>query len=309
MTTTSLILRKPLRLFCLIVAFSIFATSASAAGLSKGTLVFVANPSGNWELFVLRAGDSVPEQLTRTALDERAPALSPDAKRVAYATSDGSLWVLTLETRQTTKLDLPPGAYGYPCWLPDGSGIVYTSYQYTPTGEDADLFVYRFQPASSRLFLMQTGPQDYASVSPLGDRVAYVASVATTIPGFGSTVTEQLWVASLRTGSASPLFRGSSHDTRPAWAKDGASIAFSSDRSGTTEIWLVDAEGHRPQQLSTGPGAKSNPTWSPNGSEIAYVSTASGRYGLEIINTKTKTARTLAIFESQQVDIRDPNWR
>src|SRR5438309_428976 len=218
-----LFMRKPLPM---LFVFSVFISSASAGGLSKGTLVFVANPSGNWELFVLRAGESGPEKLTKTALDERAPSLSPDAKRVAYGSSDGSLWVLNLDTRQTARLDLPPGTYGYPCWLPDGSGIVYTSYEYTPAGEDADLFVYRFRTATASLFLLQTGPQDYASVSPAGDRVAYVASVATTIPGFGSTVTQQLWVASLRTGSSYPLFRGSSRDTRTAWSKDGGSIAF-----------------------------------------------------------------------------------
>ena len=307
--TTSLSTGRRRAMYCLIALWMLHAGVASAGVLSKGTLVFVANVSGSWEMFLLRAGQAAPEQLTRTAIDVRAPALSPDGKHVVYATSDGSLWVLAFDTRKAIKLDLPAGVYGYPCWLPDGEGIVYTSYEYAAAGEDADLFVYDFKTSTSRLFLSQTGPQDYASVSPDGDRVVYVASVATTIPGFGSTVTQQLWLASLRTGRARPLFRGSSHDTKPAWSKDGRSLAFSSDRSGTPEIWIADLDGRKPVQLSAGPGAKSSPTWSPNGSEIAYVSTASGRSKLEIVNIKTRKARTIPIFESQEVDIRDPNWR
>jgi len=283
--------------------------SLPAAASSRGTLVFVASPVDNWELFVLRAGATVPEQLTTTPLDERAPALSPDGKRVAYATSDGSLWVMSLDGGAATRLDLQPGSYGYPAWLPDASGIVYTSYEYTPGGEDADLFLFRFATAATGLFVLQTGPQDYAAVSPDGGRVAYVTSVATTIPGFGSTVTQQLWLASLRTGAAFPLFRGTARETRPAWSKNGRTIAFSSDRSGTPEIWVSDSEGKAATRLTTGPGAKSNPAWSPDGTEIAYVVSTADHSGLQVIDVRTKKMRTMMLFGSRTVDVRDPDWR
>lgn len=284
-------------------------TEIHAAVLGHGTLVFVANASGNWDLYALRSGQDTAEQLTETTLDERAPAISPDGKRVAYATSDGALWVTTLNDHAATRLELPSGSYGYPCWLRDGSGIIYTSYEYSGAAEDADLFVYRFASRASSLYLLQTGPQDYAALSPDGEHIAYVSSLATTIPGFGSKVTQQIWVASTRTGDAAPLFSGSSRDTRPAWSPDDKRIAFASDRSGSSQIWISDITGRTPLQLSSGPGTKSSPAWSPNGKEIVYISTRSGQPELEIIDVTTKKWRKLAPFGEKPVDIRDPAWQ
>jgi TolB protein len=290
-----------------VVAIALLCAEAHGSTFS-GTFVFVANPSGNWELFMLRSGEA-PVQLTKTPLDERAPALAPDGKRVAYATSDGALWIMELASRKTSKVSLPKGVYGYPSWLPDGSGIVYTSYQYTPPQEDADLYLHVLKPASTRLLVLQTGPQDYAAIAPAGDRVAYVSSVATTLPGFGSTVSQQLWIASLRNGKPSQLFMGSSHDTSPAWSRDGRSLAFSSNRSGTPEIWIAAADGRGAQQLTKGPGAKTSPAWSPDGSQVAYISRASGRSRIEIFDVRSKTSRVLAVFDARPIDVRDPDWR
>lgn len=298
------------RCFGVALAFLLCGDVWAAGPLHKGTLVFVANPSGNWELFLLRAGAPAPVQLTKTPLDERAPALSPDGRRVAYATSDGALWVMDLATAKATRVNLPKGIYGYPSWLRDGSGILYTSYQYAPPQEDADVYVHAFKTGASKLFLLQTGPQDYASLSPNGDRVTYVSSIATTLPGFGSTVTQQVWVASLRTGAPTQLFMGSAHDTRPAWSRDGRSLAFSSSRSGRPEIWIADATGRTgAAQVSTGPGAKFSPVWSPDGVEIAYTSTASGKSELEVIDVKTKATRKLKAFGAKAIEIREPDWR
>src|SRR5206468_1637571 len=131
------------------------------------------------------------------------------------------------------------------------------------------------------LLVLQTGPQDYAAVSPNGDRIAYISSVATTLPGFGSTITQQLWIASLRTG-APALLIGDARVTAPAWSRDGHAIAFSSDRGGTTEIWVLRDGAAGPEQVTSGPGGKSSPSWSPDGAELVCLSTAAGGAALEI---------------------------
>jgi TolB protein len=281
----------------------------SGEPLSEGQLAFAGNPSGNWELFLLAAGQSSPVQLTRTSVDERSPAISPDGRQIAYSTSDGSLWLMSVDTKESQQLGGPPGHYGYPTWNKDGSSLVYTVYSFNPPSEDAELYTYSLKDRKQTLLLQQTGPQDFPALSPNGDRIAYMSSIATLLPGFGSSVTQQLWVASLQDGRSRQLFWGSFRETRPAWSPDGNSLAFSSDRGGNPDIWMIDSEGREaPIQLTSGPGAETSPAWSPRGNEIAFVSSAAGKSELVVLDMGTKQSRSV-LAGSQPLEIRDPAWR
>jgi TolB protein len=275
----------------------------------KGRIAFVVNLDGNWDLFVMNGDGTELVKLTASPLDERTPAISPNGEQIAYSTSDGALWVMNIGTKATTQLPLPPNRYGYPTWLGDGSGIVYTVYKFVPGNEDADFSVYLFKDQKEQIFLTQTGPQDFPALSPDNNRLAYISSLATVLPGLGSRVTQQLWIASLKDGKLVQLALGSESETRPNWSPDGRWIAFSSSRKGTPDLWVIDAGGQRLTQLTNGTAAETSPTWSPDGQEIAYLSTESGRMQLMIFVMKTRESHALSPFGSQTVEVKDPCWR
>lgn len=275
----------------------------------KGLIAFVANPNGNWELFVMNGDGTQLIQLTQSALDERTPAISPNGEQITYSTSDGALWIMNIATNTTAQIQLPPGRYGYPTWLNDGSGIVYTSYKFTPGNEDADFFVHSLKDQKQQTFLTQTGPQDYPALSPDGGALAYISSLATVLPGVGSRITQQLWIAFLKESKPVQVLVGTEGDAHPAWSPDGKWIAFSSSRNGTPNLWMIKPDGQEPVQLTKDSVAQTSPTWSPDGQEIAYVSAQSGRMQLMTLNVNTREVHQLSPFGTQAVEVKDPHWR
>ncbi len=295
----------------LILIAALVSALCQAQDTFNGTMVFGANVNGDWDLYLYRAGRA-PQQLTKSPIDERAPALSPDGNQLAYVTSDGALWLMNFPAKATRKVaaKFVNGHYGYPSWMPGAKGLVYTIYTFNPPREDGDIYQHSLEDGKYSLLVSQTGSQDYPAVSPDGSQLAYMSTLATMIPGFGATMTQQLWIVSLQSGKPRQLFHGSAQDTRPAWSPDGKQIAFSSDRSGSVEIWAADADGKTaPVQITSGAGAKTSPVWSPDGKEIAYISNASGKSELAISNVATKAMRKLQPFGAKQVEIRSPTWR
>ena len=57
----------------------------------------------------------------------------------------------------------------------------------------------------------------------------------------------------------------------PAWAPDGRSIVFASDRAGTWDLWRVPAAGGEPERLTAEAGDELLPAVSPDGARIAFA--------------------------------------
>ncbi len=62
-----------------------------------------------------------------------------------------------------------------------------------------------------------------------------------------------------------------------AWSKDGAKIAFTSNRTETAELWIMDADGANQTQITLNtPGINFVPDWSHDGQRIAFASLRQG---------------------------------
>jgi dipeptidyl aminopeptidase/acylaminoacyl peptidase len=136
-------------------------------------------------------------------------------------------------------------------------------------------------------------------ISPLGDRIAYVA---TTLSEERDEYLSSIWVIGGRGGSPRAAWGGSpraawggspraawggqprrftagpKRDTSPRWSPDGRWLAFLSEREQQErpQLYVIPADGGEPVRLTDLKNGVADPAWSADGRRLAFVSGVGG---------------------------------
>jgi dipeptidyl aminopeptidase/acylaminoacyl peptidase len=105
-------------------------------------------------------------------------------------------------------------------------------------------------------------------VSPDGKWVVYVVAE---LDREAQKTNSDLWLVPVAGGEPRRLTTAQGADNHPRWSPDGKSIAFSSNRGGSTQVWLLPADGGEARQLTKLPIHVSGPIWSPAGDRVAFT--------------------------------------
>lgn len=88
-----------------------------------------------------------------------------------------------------------------------------------------------------------------------------------------------LWLHDIKTGAKSQIVASPKYDNHPAYAPDGKSIVFATNKFGHSEIWLYDfaLQQQRPL-LSLSEKSLLSPQWSPSGRKILFSAVSEQGY-------------------------------
>ena len=185
---------------------------------------------------------------------------SPDGRRLAVATWDGSLWIYDLARGSRTRL--PTGKVSgtdFLVWAPDGESVFFTASREGEIGYS--IFRQRTDAAGEPELLKSGGAEKHPlCVSPDGRTLLYMS--------FGGPDERGLWSLPLAPkASASRVLAESVVDA--ALSPDGRWLAYDARESVTTEVYVqAFPQLGRKSQISSGGGR--SPRWSRDGREVFY---------------------------------------
>jgi len=192
---------------------------------------------------------------------EGMPAISPDGLKLAYRSAlRGHIWIYDFQSGKE-RLLTPDHKNAYePDWSFDGEWIAY----HANTESGFKIWMIRPDGTEGRQITQGRGTELTPALSPDG---AYVAYSSQSFSG-----DNDLWVASVSSGSLRRVTSGRDVERNPAWSPDGSTIAFDSQSpDGNIRIWTIPADSGEAHLLDTKDNqSNSHPHWSADGALIAY---------------------------------------
>jgi Tol biopolymer transport system component len=203
------------------------------------------------------------ESLSTGRVIDNFPQVSPDSRRIAYISDTlgrAEVWILDLETRQRTRLQLPGEgtADSNPAWMPNGKEIVVA--RYLANGDNAG-WIAALDGSRAEEFLRLTG-HGVVQFRPAPGGSSLLVSDST-------MGTEKLGLYDLVSRKQTTLTSPGGDKFDAEWSPDGRWIALTASDGEAVQLFRMPASGGRQiQQLTTGYERMRHPSYSPDGKWI-----------------------------------------
>ncbi|HYH81994.1 MAG TPA: hypothetical protein VEX86_19465 [Longimicrobium sp.] len=210
-------------------------------------------------------GQNLVQITTDTGEDQDPAVAQGKVVWLSFRAGNGDIFGAPLGGGANTRLTTTTVDESTPAISPDGARVAYSrvvggvTKVFTANADGTN--VLRATPAE----FGADGAIETAPAWAAGAKLAFVATVN------GSADIFQI----LGTGAPTLLAGGGSAEVEPAWSADGGTLAFVSNRGGSTEIYLLNAGSGAVTQLTSGAGSKSQPAWTPDG-RVVYLETLNG---------------------------------
>ncbi len=250
------------------------------------SVVFARYDGHAVELWRLDLASGREQALTTSGAVNTEPRLSPDGKRLAWVSTEGTghfnLYVAGIDAQglhgarpllgeRKSEID----RYYYsafdhavnPAWTPDGTSVYYVGNREVAWGS-GDLWVVPVdRPASARKVLSEeTTWSAHPEPAPAGTRLLYSS--------YRGRQWHQLWLTTLDGAAPLPLTFGDFDARNARWSPDGRRVAYISNERGNTALVVVDLVGGARQFVE----ARERRTREPQGRlEIDVVDGSGGR--------------------------------
>ena len=265
-------------------------------------IAFVSGRSGNYDIWVMNADGSDPQNLTNSEAIDLAPQWDPNGQFIAYISAPSTarplfllagttlfdVWVSKSDGSEPINLTVDfQGLAGAFEWSPDGQHLAFVVQNGTRLTdmfwrvESSELWVTRPDGSDSANLVSRSDYQfDSVDWNPDGSMIAIVAA------SFALN-DSAIWIKHF--ASTEPPFSTDldGDETQVKWSPNADNLAVVTSyasNGGLMDIWIVNPLGQKAVNLTPdNPGLDWKPVWSSDGQYIAFESDrTAGRFEQDI---------------------------
>lgn len=292
-------LKRKLRM--VLVATVIFATHMYVHAADE--IVFCSSRTGNWDIWTVQVDTGKLRQLTSTPQQEKAPAWSPDGRRIAFADNLGEIYIMDRDGTNVRHIETGQRIAGQPSWHPDGTKLLFVSFL-TSEGDTSKVYlvdVTETPSADPELIIDREALVQHPSWLHSGSKIVYSLFRRGT---FGEPI-EELWLRDFDGMTDKQVTRTGVQNVEGSVSPDGKHLVFESTMRDNADVWLIAVDEYRIDRMTKHPGYDGEPCWSPDGKRIVFVSTKDGSRAIWIMN-RDGTEKRLVVKGGG--DYRAPDW-
>jgi Tol biopolymer transport system component len=269
----------------------------ACGGGEEPRLVFDSERDGDDDIYLMAADGSDVQQLTNEPGRDYEPDVSPDGKRIVFASQRASgdssqLHIMDVDGTNVRRLTFSADDTAdrvlddYAEWSPDGTRITFQRTTIPESGR-SDANIWLIDPETGEETPLTDAPDVWDSTPTFttdGNAVIFESNRS------GSF---ELYRQPLDGGEAVRLTEREGNEGEAKESPDGSLIAFVSDQDGDFDVYLMDAGGGNVRALTSAEGNDRCPQWSPDGKRIAFSSERDGNPEIYVMNADGSDQRRL----------------
>jgi len=269
---------------------------------SKERIVFQADYSGSYDIYIMNPNATNIQQLTNSKSDDYYPQLSPNRSKIVFCRHENNLtrpYIINADGTGLQHLDiLPDKGVGYCGWSPDGNKLViHAAYD-----GDCDIFVYDFGSKEVTQIVYNDATDWIPDWSPEGNKIVFYSN---------QTGIFKTYLVNPDGSNIQSLTNNTSAEEKvPRFSPDGTQIVMAARNIyAQWGIFKVSVDGSNFTEVTNTQGVdEGNPAWSPNGNKILFERFDGGpnKKGLFIINSDGSGLQMLLDTEYNE---ENPHWR
>lgn len=251
-------------------------------------IAFGSNHGGDQDIYLIdvmaymqnesRDKQAVLVDLTNSEREEGSFNWSPDSQYIAmsaYENGNEDIFVINIDSRETTRFTVDEAIENGPAWSPDGRYIAYDSQQ------SGVRRILRKDLSDESVVVLASGA--FPQWSADGSHLAFLAVVETE-EGVGNSLT----VVDRDGGNAKSLLPGASYMSID-WSPNDSSLAFTGYFDEQFQSGIVDSRTGETELLMPGREPAFVMGWSHDGQKLSIVSGASGNQDVYVFSLSDNT--------------------